>query len=951
MEISQMEQLLSDQWTSAASAGRDQLERDDLRQILDFGTWEDVQVQIQSSRGDPSIHQEFAILVHGLLKLRTFTDNWIRQASSRIDTSVLWGLLRVFLKVPPFFKLLGCAASNVIRMLRENCHKIDILNNQFTEANTFTAELKECCVEIGVTFLSFLFSVVKFMRNDIIYTTHGTSLEIEWAFLEQQFSSTSRHIDEVLSRIEMLSKFAERSSQASRTSSVQAQPLLSPSLKQLSLSVKQAKLPCVVLPAIRTSRYFDRVNVGQKIEVHFNKVGTEQSFRSLAIHGLGGVGKSIVALRYAENKLRKGELDALFWVHSEKLVSIKQSFTDIALRLKLPDARQGDHDENLALVLNWLQQTHCRWLIVYDNAEFADLIRDFWPLASRGQALITTRNPSLAFELADRMMEHTSWDNQTGLSFLLHLLSTDITSDLKEDVLTSAQQLSQKLSGHALAISAMAGLIHSRALSIAEFMNFYDQAPSHLHGISGNRSINALWSISFKSLNPQSHTILGVMAFVEPDSIPQALFEFESPDDVPESLRFCSDRLSFSSAIETLLTLALVKRDRTSRTFSLHRLVQAAFKHSMTSEQRQEAFNNAAILTYHTYPQKDANRANLYLMWDLCAKYLLHVISLKDCFREEKKLNPKFTALSLYCSLNNSCQRYLLEINSLDDLADLIEVNTMALNTLPPEDQAISLQGSLTPHRGQLLLRLGKPEEGVQLLEKSYEIRSHNVPFSPRESAWAANNVATGMATLNDFTEALEWYERSRGHYLEWSNQQENKGELSPTIMIEMGLCLVYSALRQIEYTNPYNWARAAGAHFGLGLVDRHNIDFESAETHFLEAQNLWLKGDQMRTNPFNAGCMYRLGCVAMDRGKVESAVRYLRDALTITQMRPHITMAEHARVLFKLSEALEQEPRHREEAQLMREEAERLLRLRSPNAVNPGSECTYDSLILIEWR
>lgn len=238
----------------------------------------------------------------------------------------------------------------------------------------------------------------------------GTSIEIEWAPLEQQFSSTSRQIDGVLSRIEMLSKFAERSSQASRTSSVQEQPLLSPSLKQLSLSDEQAKLPCVVLPAIRTSRYFDRVDVGQKIEEHFNEVGTEQSFRSLAIHGLGGVGKSIVALRYAENKLRKSELDALFWVHSEKLVSIKQSFTEIALRLKLPDARQGDHDENLALVLNWLQQTRrssfsdittcivdtkldCRWLIVYDNAEFADLIRDFWPLASRGQALITTRNP------------------------------------------------------------------------------------------------------------------------------------------------------------------------------------------------------------------------------------------------------------------------------------------------------------------------------------------------------------------------------------------------------------------------------------------------------------------------------------------------------------------------------------------------------------------------------
>lgn len=118
-----------------------------------------------------------------------------------------------------------------------------------------------------------------------------------------------------------------------------------------------AKLPCVVLPSIRTSRFFDRIDVIKKIEDHFSMRAPGTSFRSLALHGLGGVGKSTVALKYAEEQLRCGELDALFWVYSEKLVSIKQSFTNIAFRLKLPDARRGDHDENRAVVLNWLQHT------------------------------------------------------------------------------------------------------------------------------------------------------------------------------------------------------------------------------------------------------------------------------------------------------------------------------------------------------------------------------------------------------------------------------------------------------------------------------------------------------------------------------------------------------------------------------------------------------------------
>jgi hypothetical protein len=62
-------------------------------------------------------------------------------------------------------------------------------------------------------------------------------------------------------------------------------------------------------------------------------------------------------------------------------------------------------------------------------------------------------------------------------------------------------------------------------------------------------------------------------------------------------------------------------------------------------------------------------------------------------------------------------------------------------------------------------------------------------------------------------------------------------------------------------------------AHFGLGNVERHDRNYEKAEAHFMEAQNVWLKGDQMRSAPFYGACLYRLGCVALDKGSVEAAV------------------------------------------------------------------------------
>jgi hypothetical protein len=72
---------------------------------------------------------------------------------------------------------------------------------------------------------------------------------------------------------------------------------------------------------------------------------------------------------------------------------------------------------------------------------------------------------------------------------------------------------------------------------------------------------------------------------------------------------------------------------------------------------------------------------------------------------------------------------------------------------------------------------------------------------------------------------------------------------------------------------------------------------------------------------------------------------------MVVTEMRKTNMVAEHIRCVFKLSEALEQEPRDRQEAVRLREEAERLLRQHVPGVKAPGLESTYDTLVNILWR
>lgn len=110
---------------------------------------------------------------------------------------------------------------------------------------------------------------------------------------------------------------------------------------------------------------------------------------------------------------------------------------------------------------------------------------------------------------------------------------------------------------------------------------------------------------------------------------------------------------------------------------------------------------------------------------------------------------------------------------------------------------------------------------------------------------------------------------------------------------------------------------------------------------------------------PLQKACS-KMQCKSLDRPQerlislgslTNNRSKYLREALTVTEKRKHILVAEHARVLFKLSEALEQESGGGDQAREKREEAEGLIRKRFPNAGDLTKESTYDDLIFIDWR
>lgn len=149
----------------------------------------------------------------------------------------------------------------------------------------------------------------------------------------------------------------------------------------------------------------------------------------------------------------------------------------------------------------------------------------------------------------------------------------------------------------------------------------------------------------------------------------------------------------------------------------------------------------------------------------------------------------------------------------------------MAIRAIPPQPHNIQtdLEGDFASHMGQALARVGRCEEAVQQLKLSYKIFSTAQPRNLREEAWCAENLADGLASTNNFEEAVSFQEKARDHWLDWAkDNSEDKMEWPAILKWGMGTNLIWAAqnhrardvltkgLGQLEAAKPYNWVMLA---------------------------------------------------------------------------------------------------------------------------------------------
>jgi tetratricopeptide (TPR) repeat protein len=302
-----------------------------------------------------------------------------------------------------------------------------------------------------------------------------------------------------------------------------------------------------------------------------------------AVQGLGGVGKTAIAIEYAHRF--KSEYDIVWWIPADQLASVRDSLAQLALRLRLDIPRAGGIDGAIPVVLDALRQgePYKRWLLIFDNADLPDHIKELIPRGP-GDVLVTSRNHLWKSEDVNTVPMDV-FARSESIEFLGRRVPKGLTE-------TDSSRLAEKLGDLPLALDQAGAMLAETGMPADEYLRLLDEHVSAVMSEGGSpdypSSVTAAWALSVSSLEnqfPPARRLLRLCAFFGPDAIPGDVFRRGAEAAGEQVAEVLSDPILFSRALQELGRFALVTLD--GRSVTVHRLVQALLRDEMTAEEKE----------------------------------------------------------------------------------------------------------------------------------------------------------------------------------------------------------------------------------------------------------------------------------------------------------------------------------------------------------------------------
>ncbi len=343
-----------------------------------------------------------------------------------------------------------------------------------------------------------------------------------------------------------------------------------------------------------------------------------------ALQGMPGVGKTQLALKYAER--HRQDYAAGLWVSAASRESLMSGFAALAEMLNLPEQNEADQDKIVAAVRRWLNTTDQAWLLILDNADELDLLHDFLP-SGRGHCLLTTRAQGVRALATPEKVE--KMEPAAGALLLLRRagrlrLEQPLSKAMSEDQ-KQATALSEELDGLPLALDQAGAYVEETDVSLAEYRDLYRQRGQKLRAQRGqldlkHPSVTVTFTLAFENVaerNPAAVELLRACAFLHPDAIPEELL-IEGALEWGEPLAtVLADPLARAELFATLNRFSLLARNLDDKTLTLHRVVQAVLRDELDEDSQRCWAERAVRAVNRGFPDPEE-----FSVWPQCERLL-----------------------------------------------------------------------------------------------------------------------------------------------------------------------------------------------------------------------------------------------------------------------------------------------------------------------------------------
>jgi tetratricopeptide (TPR) repeat protein len=337
-----------------------------------------------------------------------------------------------------------------------------------------------------------------------------------------------------------------------------------------------------------------------------------------AVHGLGGVGKTQLAVEYAYRYA--SEYDLVWWVRSEEPAERVSDYAALAQALGLKEAGEADQRAAVAAVRGWLEH-HGGWLLAFDNVPAPDDVAELLPRGGDGHVIITSRNPN--WTGVARPLEVRTFPRPESVRFLL-----DRTGSEDE---AAADALAEALGDLPLALEQAGAYVEETGTTLADYLDLVRKREAEMLARGGASrdyplTVATTWTISMEAAKKAcaaAEDLLCLCAYLAPDDIPLDLLS-ENAEKLPDGLRKAvKDRVRFDEAVAALRRYSLCRVECEARALSVHRLVQAVARGRL-DEAGEGTWAAAAVRIVSAAFPFDSGDVRT---WETCGRLLPHALA------------------------------------------------------------------------------------------------------------------------------------------------------------------------------------------------------------------------------------------------------------------------------------------------------------------------------------